>query len=73
MGDDGKVHRRAVELLKFDAKSIVISRGLSAGEKVVTAGINSLAEGESVKSETEAADANSLAEGESVKPKTEVQ
>ena len=53
VGDDGKVHRRAVELLKFDANSIVISRGLSAGEKVVTAGINSLAEGESVKPETE--------------------
>ena len=53
MGDDGKVHRRAVQLLKFDANSVVISRGLSAGERVVTAGINSLAEGESVKPETE--------------------
>ena len=47
VGEDGKVHRRAVELLEFDANSVVISRGLSAGEKVVTAGINSLAEGES--------------------------
>ena len=34
--------------------SVVISRGLSPGEKVVTAGINLLAEGESVKPETEA-------------------
>jgi RND family efflux transporter MFP subunit len=53
VGDDDKVQRRAVQLLKFDANSIVISRGLSAGEKVVTAGINSLAEGDSVKPETE--------------------
>ena len=53
VGEDGKVHRRPVELLEFDANSVVISRGLSPGEKVVTAGINSLAEGESVKPETE--------------------
>ena len=31
--------RRAVELVEFSADSIVISRGLSAGEKVVTAGV----------------------------------
>jgi RND family efflux transporter MFP subunit len=53
VGEDGKVHRRAIQLLEFDANSVVISRGLSAGERVVTAGINSLAEGESVKPETE--------------------
>jgi RND family efflux transporter MFP subunit len=53
VGEDGKVHRRAIQLLEFDANSVVISRGLSPGEKVVTAGINSLAEGESVKPETE--------------------
>ena len=73
VGDDGKVHRRPVELLEFDANSVVISRGLAPGEKVVTAGINSLAEGESVKPETEAAGINSLAGGESVKPQTEVE
>ena len=73
VGEDGKVHRRTVQLLEFDANSVVISRGLSPGEKVVTAGINSLAEGESVKPETEAAGVNSLAEGESVKPETEVE
>jgi RND family efflux transporter MFP subunit len=70
VGEDGKVHRRPVELLEFDADSVVISRGLSAGEKVVTAGINSLAEGESVKPETEG---NSMARVESVKPQTEVE
>ncbi|MGA8690553.1 MAG: efflux RND transporter periplasmic adaptor subunit [Methyloceanibacter sp.] len=53
VGEDGKVHRRPVQLVKFDANSVVISRGLSPGEKVVTAGINSLAEGESVKPEME--------------------
>jgi RND family efflux transporter MFP subunit len=73
VADDGKVQRRTVELLKFDANSVVISRGLAAGEKVVTAGINSLAEGESVKPETETGGIDSLAEGKSVKPQTEVE
>ena len=72
VGDDGKVHRRPVELLEFDVDSIVISRGLSPGEKVVTAGINSLAEGDSVTPETEAT-GNSLAEGKSLQPETEVE
>ena len=53
MGKDGKVQRRKVELLEFDTDSVVVSRGLSAGEKVVTAGVNSLADGELVKAETE--------------------
>ena len=73
VADDGKVQRRTVELLKFDANSVVISRGLAPGEKVVTAGINSLAEGKSVKPETETASVNSLAENKSVKPQTEVE
>jgi RND family efflux transporter MFP subunit len=70
VGEDGKVHRRSVQLVEFDANSVVISRGLASGEKVVTAGINSLAEGESVKPET---DGNSLAEGKSMTPQTEVE
>jgi RND family efflux transporter MFP subunit len=53
VGEDGKVHRRGIELLKFSEDSVVISRGLSRGEKVVTAGVNSLAEGEAVKPEME--------------------
>ena len=73
VGEDGKVRRRPVELLEFDANSVVISRGLSAGEKIVTAGINSLAEGESVKPEADSAGINSLAEGNSVKPEMEVE
>jgi RND family efflux transporter MFP subunit len=74
VGNDGKVHRRPVQLLEFDANSVVISRGLAPGEKVVTAGINSLAEGDSVKPETEAVGgSNSLAGSESINPKTEVE
>jgi RND family efflux transporter MFP subunit len=48
VGNDGAVHRRAVELLEFNADSVVVRRGLSAGEKVVIAGVNSLAEGQPV-------------------------
>jgi membrane fusion protein, multidrug efflux system len=47
------VQRREVKLVEFDADSIVVSNGLSAGEKVVTAGVNSLADGDLVKPETE--------------------
>jgi hypothetical protein len=73
VSDDGKVHRRAIQLLRFDASSIVISRGLSAGDKVVTAGVNSLAEGESVKPEMETAGINSPVEAESVVSETGVE
>ena len=45
--------RRSCAPFEFNADSVVVSRGLSAGEKVVTAGINSLADGQSVKLETE--------------------
>jgi RND family efflux transporter MFP subunit len=51
VAEDGTVHRRAVELLEFSADSVVVRRGLSPGEKVVTAGVNSLAEGQPVKPE----------------------
>jgi RND family efflux transporter MFP subunit len=53
VGQDDKVQRRQVKLVEFDADSIVVSQGLSAGEKVVTAGVNSLADGDLVKPETE--------------------
>jgi RND family efflux transporter MFP subunit len=53
IGKDDKVERRKVQLAEFDADSVVVSHGLSAGEKVVTAGVNSLAEGDLVKPETE--------------------
>ena len=68
VAEDGTVHRRAVELLEFSADSVVVSRGLSAGEKVVTAGVNSLAEGQPVKPEMEGkSGVNSLAESQPVK------
>ncbi len=54
VGMNDKVERREVQLAEFDGDSVVVSHGLSAGEKVVTAGVNSLADGELVKPETEA-------------------
>jgi len=53
VAEDGTVRRRAIELLEFSADSVVVSRGLSAGEQIVTAGVNSLAEGQPVKPEME--------------------
>jgi len=53
VGEDGTAHRRPITLLEFDTDSIVVADGLSAGDKVVTAGVNSLAEGQAVKLETE--------------------
>ena len=68
VAEDGTVHRRAVELLEFSADSIVIGRGLSTGEKVVTAGVNSLAEGQPVTPEMEGkSGVNSLAQSQPLK------
>ncbi len=53
VGEDGKVSRRAIEVLEFNADSIVVRNGLAAGERVVSAGVNSLAEGQSVKPEVD--------------------
>jgi RND family efflux transporter MFP subunit len=53
VGKDDKVERRTVKLVQFETDSVVVSHGLSAGDKVVTAGVNSLADGEEVKPETE--------------------
>ena len=68
VAENSTVHRRTVELLEFGADSVVVSRGLSAGEKVVIAGVNSLAEGQPVKPEIEGkSGVNSLAESRPVK------
>jgi RND family efflux transporter MFP subunit len=53
IGNDGKVHRRSVELLEFNTDTVAVGRGISAGERVVIAGVNSLADGQLVKAETE--------------------
>ncbi|UCI10706.1 efflux RND transporter periplasmic adaptor subunit [Mesorhizobium sp. B1-1-8] len=53
VGNDDKVERRRVQLLEFDANSVTVSHGLAAGDKVVVAGVNSLADGEVVKPATE--------------------
>ena len=68
VAENGTAHRRAVEVLEFSADSVVVSRGLSAGEKVVIAGVNSLAEGQPVKPEIEGkSGVDSLAESRPVK------
>ena len=72
VAEDGTVRRRAVELLEFSADSVVVRRGLSAGEKVVTAGVNSLAEGQAVKPDIEGDSSfNPLAESQPLKPAME--
>lgn len=53
IGSDGKVHRRTIELLEFGTDTVAVSRGVAAGEKVVIAGVNLLADGQPVKAETE--------------------
>ncbi|CAN5469805.1 triclosan efflux RND transporter adaptor protein TriB [soil metagenome] len=53
IGNDGEVHRRTVELLEFNTDSVAVSRGISPGEKVVIAGVNSLSEGQQVNPEAE--------------------
>ncbi|TPI43189.1 efflux RND transporter periplasmic adaptor subunit [Mesorhizobium sp. B3-1-6] len=53
VGKDDKVERRKVQLLEFDANSVTVSQGLAAGDKVVVAGVNSLADGELVKPSAE--------------------
>jgi RND family efflux transporter MFP subunit len=54
VAEDGKVRRRDVELAKFDDDSVAIRRGVEAGEKVVVAGVNTLADGQAVKPAGEA-------------------
>jgi RND family efflux transporter MFP subunit len=69
---DGTVHRRAVELVEFSAESVIVGRGLFAGERVVTAGVNSLAEGQPVTPAMEDnAGVGSLAEIQPAKAATE--
>lgn len=53
VGDDGKVSRRIIELLEFGTDRVVVGHGLSAGETIVIAGVNSLADGQQVKPVTE--------------------
>jgi RND family efflux transporter MFP subunit len=52
IGNDGKVHRRSIELLEFGTDTVAVSQGITAGEKVVIAGVNLLADGQAVKAET---------------------
>lgn len=42
---DGIVHRRPVKVFRYNEDDVVIADGLADGDKVVVAGVNSLAEG----------------------------
>ena len=53
VGSGGKVQRRKVEVHGFEVDSIVVGGGLATGEKVVIAGVNSLADGQIVKPQSE--------------------
>ena len=53
VSEDNTVRRRAVRLLEFDMESVVVGAGLAPGEMVVTAGVNSLADGQDGKPDTE--------------------
>ena len=48
-GTDHEVHKRPVKVLRFDTDAVLVAEGLKKGDLVVTAGINSLAEGQKVR------------------------
>ena len=55
VGADGAVKKTPVIVARYDTDSVVISGGLTKGELVVAAGVNSLAEGQKVATEKVAA------------------
>jgi RND family efflux transporter, MFP subunit len=46
---DGRVHRRAITIARHAPDSVIVTDGLNSGERVVTAGVQTLHEGQSVK------------------------
>src|SRR5262249_41690673 len=48
-GADRQVQKRPVKVMRFDTDSVLIAEGLKKGDIVVTAGVNSLAEGQKVR------------------------
>ena len=46
---DGRVHRRGITIARYTPESIIVTEGLNAGERVVTAGVQTLHEGQPVK------------------------
>ena len=48
-GSEHAVVKRAVKVLRFDTDSVLIAEGLKKGDIAVTAGVNSLAEGQKVR------------------------
>jgi RND family efflux transporter MFP subunit len=48
-GQNHEVRKRTVKVLRFDTKDVLIAEGLKPGDVVVTAGINTLADGQKVR------------------------
>jgi RND family efflux transporter MFP subunit len=48
-GPDFQVHRRTVKVLRYDTDAVLVDEGLRKGDILVTAGINSLADGQKVR------------------------
>lgn len=46
---DGRVHRRAITIARHAPDSVIVTDGLNSGERVVTAGVQTLHEGQPVK------------------------
>ena len=46
---DQRVHRREIEIARHAPDSVIVTGGLESGERVVTAGVQQLHEGQTVK------------------------
>jgi RND family efflux transporter MFP subunit len=48
ISSDDTVHRKSVRVLRYEEDAVVIASGVNDGDRVVSAGVNALAEGEKV-------------------------
>jgi len=48
-GKDQRVHRREIVIARHAPDSVIVTGGLESGERVVTAGVQELHEGQTVK------------------------
>ncbi len=56
VGADDLVQKRAITVARYDANQVVVERGLVKGDRVVIAGVNTLAEGQKVVPQTQPAE-----------------
>lgn len=57
--EDGKLHKRTIEIAAYDGESVLIASGLKSGEKVLATRIAEVGEGLRVREEGDAEDKNS--------------